>query len=80
MHVKHTDIETIAEKISKEIQERFESPLPRWMSLREASGYARVKRDTLMKWLDQGFIYGTKRTGKWIFDRKSIDDFFNEER
>ena len=52
----------------------------RWLTIKEACEYARIKRDTLMKWLDEGYIYGSKRSGKWIVDRKSIDNYYNEER
>ena len=53
----------------------------RWMTLEEAKDYARVKSTTtVMAWIDKGYIYGFKRTGEWIIDRESIDDWYGSER
>lgn len=53
----------------------------RWMAMKEAMQYARVKsRTTFMKWVNQGHVYAHKRTGEWIVDRKSIDDWFLSEK
>lgn len=55
----------------------FTSP---WLTVPEAEVYAKVKRATLLRWVDEGLIYGFKRTGDWIIDRQSIDDYYNTEK
>lgn len=70
------DIEHLLEKL-----ELMLSVQGRWLTVKEAMDYAKVKsRSTLMKWIDAGYIYAHKRTGEWIIDRNSIDDWYNSER
>ncbi|NPU86564.1 MAG: helix-turn-helix domain-containing protein [Syntrophaceae bacterium] len=53
----------------------------RWMTLKEAMAYAKVKsEDTIRKWINSGYIYAHKRTGQWIVDRESIDDWFSSDK
>ena len=52
-------------------------PIGRWPTLKEAMRYSRVKSvNTIKKWITEGHIYAHKRTGSWIVDRQSIDDWF----
>ena len=52
-------------------------PLGRWLTLKEAMTYAKVKSpNTIKKWITEGYIYAHKRTGAWIIDRQSIDDWY----
>ena len=75
----HTEIEQLADIISKRILEA--QPLRRWLTLSEAMRYAKVKsRDTIRRWIDEGYIYAHKRTGQWIVDRESIDDWFGSQK
>ena len=73
-----TEIDIIAERVAITVMENFN--VSRWLTIKEACQYGKIKRDTLMKWIDEGYIYGSKRSGKWIVDRQSIDDFYNQER
>ncbi len=46
---------------------------PRWLSISSACKYASLSYKTLMRYILAGDIYGTKKGGKWIVDRLSID-------
>ena len=70
------DIEQLANKLASLVS----GPLSRWLTLKEACAYARVKKDKIVEWERRGLIYGTKKDGKWFFDRESIDDFYNLDR
>lgn len=77
------DIEAIADLVAKKIAQQPAASVcfGRWLTLKEAMAYAKVKsRDTIMKWIDEGFVYAFKRSGEWIVDRESIDDWFLSER
>lgn len=53
--------------------------MSRWLTMEEASNYGRMGRPKLMELIRSGQIYGTKRTGKWLIDKESIDRFLFEE-
>jgi len=48
---------------------------PRWLSITQACKYAAMGDKTLMHYIQNGDIYATKKCGKWIVDRESIDLF-----
>jgi hypothetical protein len=48
---------------------------PRWLSITQACKYAGMSEKTLMHYILGGDVYGTKKGGKWIVDRESIDSF-----
>ena len=49
--------------------------------MNEALEYAKVKSvKTLKMWIDKGYIYGYKRSGSWIIDRQSIDDWYSSDK
>jgi hypothetical protein len=53
----------------------------RWLTLKEAMAYSKVKSVTTIKaWIANGYIYAHKRSGQWIVDRESIDDWFLSDR
>ena len=71
-------IKVLAEELKRVIQ--FE-PIGRWLTMGEAKKYAKVKSEkTIKKWIDEGYIYGHKRSGAWIIDRKSIDDWYLSDK
>ena len=72
----HTEITHLASQLATLVVQ----PQQRWLTLKEACTYAKVKREKLSKWLVDGDIYGVKKDGKWIVDRESIDAFYNSER
>lgn len=72
------DINIIAEQVVASVVAGLH--VSRWLTVKEACEYAKIKRDTLMRWLDEGYVYGSKRSGKWIIDRTSIDSFYNQDR
>ena len=75
-------IELIAEIVTEKLKEHFQdTPVGRWLTMNEALEYAKVKSvKTLKKWIDKGYIYGHKRSGNWIFDRQSIDDWYSSDK
>ena len=75
-------IELIAEIVAEKLKENFQDvPVGRWLTMNEALGYAKVKSvKTLKMWIDKGYIYGDKRTGSWIIDRQSIDDWYSSDK
>jgi hypothetical protein len=83
MNLNHDDIATLANIIAREIGAAIsaQSNPSRWLSLREAMGYAKVKSvNTIKSWINEGYIYGFKRSGEWIIDRESIDDWYQSEK
>jgi excisionase family DNA binding protein len=52
------------------------SPWPRWLSLTKAAAYASMSKGTIMRYILDGEIYGTRKGGKWYVDRTAIDTFF----
>ena len=77
------ELEKISQAISAQILEslRVELSYGRWLTVKEAMAYCKVKSKTTMhKWINEGYIYAHKRSGQWIIDRESIDDWFNSER
>jgi len=83
MNVSHNDIASLAQLIAEQVMADILSNIGpgRWLTFPEAMLYAKVKsRDTMRKWIDNGYIYAHKRSGQWIIDRQSIDDWFLSER
>ncbi len=73
------EIDMIADRVADKITSG-QAP-GKWLTLKEAMIYGKVKHpDTIRAWITQGYIYGHKRTGQWIIDRESIDDWFNSEK
>lgn len=54
----------------------------KWLTLREACLYARRSRNTVLSWIKDHNIYGTKPdgSGDWLVDRESIDKFLGIAR
>jgi len=72
------EIQALAEELKRVIQ--FD-PIGRWLTMSEAKKYAKVKSvKTIKKWIDEGYIYGHKRSGAWIIDRLSIDDWYSSDK
>jgi hypothetical protein len=81
----HTEITAIADIVAREVSARIAAlSVPgRWLTMKEAQAYAKVKSiTTIKKWVNEGRIYGRPRSGRgdWIIDRDSIDQFYLEER
>ena len=79
-------METLTDKEIKALAEELKriiliEPIGRWLTMKEAMNYARIKTEkTIKKWLDEGYIYGHKRSGSWIIDRQSIDDWYSSDK
>ena len=79
----HIQMVEMADQIAKRVSEAVATMAitKKWLTLEEAKDYARVKsRNTIMEWVNAGYIYGFKRSGSWIIDRESIDDWYSSER
>lgn len=46
---------------------------PRWLSLSDAAEYCSLCSKTLLKYILEGEVYASKKGGKWIVDRESLD-------
>ncbi|MEI6153815.1 MAG: helix-turn-helix domain-containing protein [Deltaproteobacteria bacterium] len=55
---------------------KLKDGVPRWLSLSEASKYCPLSRQTLLRLVEKGDIYGRYTGGKWCVDRESIDVYF----
>lgn len=82
MNLTHTDLEAIAVSIAGKVTDtmRADQTVQRWLTLEEAVAYAKASKNTLRGWIDKGYIYGFKRTGKLIIDRESIDKWYSSEK
>ena len=75
----HSDIEAIADLVAKRVL-AAQPQAGRWMTVEEAMAYTRVKSvKTIRMWIKEGYINANKRTGTWIIDRESIDDWFKSD-
>lgn len=73
-------MEAIADLISTKVTASVASRQSgRWLTLPEAMEYGRVGKTTIRKWIKEGYIHAHKRTGQWIIDRQSIDDWYTME-
>jgi len=52
---------------------------PRWLDMRQASKYCSMHRQTLVRHVLAGEIYGTQKGGKWYVDRLSIDAWMSAD-
>lgn len=81
-HIPHENIKEIALIVARQVIEsvRLESSRPKWLTIEEAAEYAKASKNKIQAWIDEGYIYGFKRTGKWIVDRESIDNWYSSEK
>lgn len=70
--------EMVAQKVKMAVQET--GTQARWLTMDEAVIYAKTSMHKLRSWVDEGYIYGFKRTGRYVVDRESIDTWYNSER
>ena len=83
MNIDHQDISVLSSMIASQVQADILAKLSpgRWLTLREAMDYAKEKSVTTIKaWINEGYIYAHKRSGQWIVDRESIDDWFLSDK
>ena len=78
-----TDITALSEAIFKAVSDctAAEPVYSKWLTVTEAMLYAQVKsRKTILSWINEGYIYAFRRTGSWVIDRESIDNWYNKDR
>jgi len=78
-------METLTDKEIKALAEELKriipiEPIGRWLTMAEATEYAKIKSKTMLKWIKKGYIYAFKRSGQWIIDRQSIDDWYLSDK
>ena len=75
-------LELIAERVAERLKEILpDAPVGRWLTMNEALEYAKLKTEKTMRmWIKKGYIYGFKRSGHWIIDRQSIDDWYSSDK
>ena len=75
-------IALIAEIVAEKLNEHFQdAPVGRWLTMPQALAYAKLKTEKTMRmWIKKGYIYGFKRSGHWIIDRQSIDDWYSSDK
>ena len=52
----------------------------KWVTLSEASQLLRRCRQTVVKLIEEGEIYGTNKGGRWLIERASIDSYLYEDK
>ena len=81
MELTHSDLEQIADLVAERVLDNMRQTPGKWLTLKEAKEHAKVKAtSTIMSWINEGYIYAFKRSGEWVVDRESIDDWFNSGR
>ena len=80
--IDNEQMEMLAVLVAKKIKETVQvaENKPRWLNMKEAVAYAKTSERKLRSWVDEGYIYGFRRTGQYILDRESIDKWYNSER
>lgn len=51
-----------------------------WLTLKEACLILKLCRQSVVSLIDNGEIYGTKKTGHWLIERSSIDAFLYDDK
>lgn len=82
MDLTRTELEAIADAIAGKVLDNIRSDqvAQKWLTIEEAIDYAKTSKNTLRRWIDAGYIYAFRRTGKLIVDRDSIDSWYSSER
>lgn len=80
MSLSSSELRSLATEIANQVGLKLMADLSpgRWMKVSEAAAYSRVSRDTIYRWIKEGYIHANKRTGEWIIDRESIDDWYSQ--
>lgn len=81
-YINNEEIKVLADLVAQKVMETVQTvgAQPRWLTIEEAVSYARTSKRKLRTWIEEGYIYGFKRTGKYVIDRESIDTWYNSER
>ena len=71
-------LETLLKELAEGLREK-RVLYPPYLTLKEACEYARVCKDTMRRWLEEGYVVGHREKGKWIINRQSIDDYLSSQ-
>ena len=80
--IDNEQLEALADMVALKVKETVQvaGSQPKWLTMEEAVVYAKTSMRKLRTWVDEGYIYGFKRTGRYVVDRESIDQWYNSER
>lgn len=73
MDLTHTEINALSDLIAEKVMASIAvmALKGRWLTVEEAKKYAKVRSiNTIKKWINEGHIYGFKRSGDWIIDHE----------
>ncbi|MCP3925495.1 MAG: helix-turn-helix domain-containing protein [Desulfobacterales bacterium] len=76
------NISAIGDNIAEKVKDIITSDMTadKWLDLQGTIKYSKVSKNTLKKWISEGYIYGKRAAGgKTIISRESIDNFYNSE-
>lgn len=73
-----SEYEKIENRLNR-IEQLIMGNYKRWMTLKEASQYSCLAEKTLKKLIEAGHIRARRLDNKWIVDRLSIDQFYEED-
>ncbi|MBI9077848.1 MAG: helix-turn-helix domain-containing protein [Desulfatibacillum sp.] len=79
----HTDLERLADMVAARIlaETRAASAPKRWMTVAETMAYVSLKsKKTIRMWINEGYVYAHRTTGKWLIDRESVDSWLEENK
>lgn len=78
----HSEIQEVSNAVAEQVFSCLSQKMTpgRWLTMSQALDYARIKsKNTMLKWVKEGLVYGFKRSGTWIIDRDSIDKWYTSE-
>lgn len=78
----HSEIQEVSNAVAEQVFSCLSQKMApgRWLTMSQALDYARIKsKNTMLKWVKEGLVYGFKRSGTWIIDRDSIDKWYTSE-
>jgi len=77
MEINPIDIKKISDSIIGQMEDLI--VLGRWLSMPKACKYSEMSKNTLIRCIKNGDIKASKRRGKWIVDRRSIDKYYEAD-
>ena len=78
----HSEIQEVSNAVAEQVFSCLSQKMTpgRWLTMSQALDYAKIKsKNTMLKWVKEGLVYGFRRSGTWIIDRDSIDKWYTSE-
>jgi Helix-turn-helix domain len=77
MEINPEDIKKISILLIRQIENL--TIFGRWLPISKATRYSEMSKNTLMECINNGDIKASKKRGKWVVDRKSIDEYYEAD-